>query len=134
MFGNNEGNSISKSRNEIFEKNAYNLLLLKRFIKLRIHHDFFLIFLFLYFQHCTKMNFSVKDFFSKCDQIRRKLRIWSNLLKKSLTENFIFCAVQSEMQTVVVQEGNTFKLNISLAGCSDGAEEIFGKSVEKPLC
>ena len=39
------------------------------------------------------MKFYIKDFFSKCDQIRRKLRIWSLLLKKSLTENFIFCAV-----------------------------------------
>ena len=28
-----------------------------------------------------KMKFSVKDFFSKCDQIRKKLRIWSHLLK-----------------------------------------------------
>ena len=37
--------------------------------------------------------FSIKDFFSKCDQIRRKLRIWSHLLRKSLIENFIFCAV-----------------------------------------
>ena len=40
-----------------------------------------------------KMKFSIKDFFSKCDQIRRKLRIWSHLLKKPLMENFIFCAV-----------------------------------------
>ena len=40
-----------------------------------------------------KMKFSIKDFFSKCEQIRRKLRIWSHLLKKSLMENFIFCAV-----------------------------------------
>ena len=39
------------------------------------------------------MMFSIEDFFSKCDQIRRKLRIWSHLLKKSLMENFIFCAV-----------------------------------------
>ena len=30
------------------------------------------------------MKFSIKDFFSKCDQIRRK----------SLMENFIFCAVK----------------------------------------
>ena len=37
--------------------------------------------------------FSIKDFFSKCDQIRCFLRIWSHLLKKSLMENFIFCAV-----------------------------------------
>ena len=39
------------------------------------------------------MKFSIKDFFSKCDHIRRKLRIWTHLLKKSLIENFIFCAV-----------------------------------------
>ena len=40
-----------------------------------------------------KMKFSIKDFFSKCDQIPSFLRIWSNLLKKSLMENSIFCAV-----------------------------------------
>ena len=39
------------------------------------------------------MKFSIKDFFSKCDQIRSFLRIWSLMLKKSLMENFIFCAV-----------------------------------------
>ena len=38
------------------------------------------------------MKFSIKDFSSKCDQIRRFLRIWSHLLEKSLIENFIFCA------------------------------------------
>ena len=43
-----------------------------------------------------KMKFSVKDFFSKYDQIRKKRRIWSYLLKKSLTENFIFCAVEAD--------------------------------------
>ena len=37
-----------------------------------------------------KMKFSISDFFGKCDQIRRKLRIWSHLLKKSVVENFIF--------------------------------------------
>ena len=39
------------------------------------------------------MKFSIKDFSSKCDQTRSFLRIWSHLLKKSLMENFIFCAV-----------------------------------------
>ena len=29
-----------------------------------------------------EMKFSIKDFFSKCDQIRRKLQILSHLLKK----------------------------------------------------
>ena len=36
------------------------------------------------------MEFSIKDFFSKCDQIRR---IWSHLLKKSLMVNLIFYVV-----------------------------------------
>ena len=40
-----------------------------------------------------KMKFPIKDFFSKYDQIRRKLRIWLHLLKESLTENFIFSGV-----------------------------------------
>ena len=39
------------------------------------------------------MKFSIQDFFGKSDQIRSFLRIWSYLLKKSLMENFIFCAV-----------------------------------------
>ena len=39
------------------------------------------------------MKFSIKDFFSKCNQIPSFLRIWSHLLKKSLMANFIFCAV-----------------------------------------
>ena len=40
------------------------------------------------------MKFSIKDFFSKCDQISGFQRIWLHLLKKSLMENFIFlCSV-----------------------------------------
>ena len=39
------------------------------------------------------MKFSITDFFSKCDQIHRKLWIWSNLLTKSLLENSIFSTV-----------------------------------------
>ena len=46
-----------------------------------------------------KMKFSIKDFFSKCDQIRRKLRILSHLLKKSLMEN-IFYAVSVIFSTL----------------------------------
>ena len=37
-----------------------------------------------------KIKFPIKDFFSKCDQISRELRIWSHLLKRILLENFIF--------------------------------------------
>ena len=43
--------------------------------------------------HWTKNDVSNKDFLSRCYQIRGFLRIWSYLLKKSLMENFIFCAV-----------------------------------------
>ena len=46
-----------------------------------------------------KMNFSIKDFFSKCDQIGSFLRIWSHLLKKSLMEKFIFlCSASCDLQ------------------------------------
>ena len=45
-----------------------------------------------------KMKFSIKDFFSKYDHIRRKLHIWSHLLKKSVMDNFIFCEVYSFLQ------------------------------------
>ena len=41
------------------------------------------------------MKFSIKEFFSKCDQIRSFLRIWSHLLDKFLMENVIFCTVLS---------------------------------------
>ena len=36
------------------------------------------------------MKFTIKGFLCKCDQIRKKLRFRSYLLKKSLLENFIF--------------------------------------------
>ena len=39
-----------------------------------------------------KMKFSIEDFFSKCDQIRSFLRIWSNLLRKSLIELHFLCS------------------------------------------
>ena len=56
-----------------------------QFLKLCFHHWSSFI--------AQKMKFSIKDFFSKCEQIRRKLWVWSHLLKKSLLENLIFCAV-----------------------------------------
>ena len=40
-----------------------------------------------------KMKFFIMGFFSKCDEIRSKLHIWSHLLKKLLMENVIFCTV-----------------------------------------
>ena len=46
------------------------------------------------FKHCTKMKLFIKYFFSKCNEIRSFFWIWSNLLKKSLRENF--CAVKAK--------------------------------------
>ena len=51
-----------------------------------------------------KMKFSIKDFFSKCDQIRSFMRIWSHLLEKFLMENFIFCAVFSFINLTPVNQ------------------------------
>ena len=45
-----------------------------------------------------KIKFSFKDFFSKCNQIRRNLQIWSHLLKKSLKENIPFlCSMIADL-------------------------------------
>ena len=58
-----------------------------------------------------KMKFSINDFFSKCDQIRCLVRIWSHLLKKSLMENFIFYAMKVSQDSLVV---NYFRKKIHL--------------------
>ena len=56
------------------------------------------------------MKFSIKDVFSKCDQIHSFLRIWSHFLKKCLMENFIFCAVciQSEYSKIRTRNNSVF--------------------------
>ena len=62
------------------------------------------------------MKFSNKDFFSKCYQwIRSFLRIWSHLLKKSLMENFIFCAV-SRNHTIPTELACSHLLSIIYVG------------------
>ena len=48
----------------------------------------------LFIDTAQKMKFAIENLFSKCEQIRRKQRIWLHLLKKSLMEYFIFCAVR----------------------------------------
>ena len=81
------------------------------------------------------MESSFKDFFSKYDQICRKLQIWSHLLKKSLMENLIFCVVSSsdyltnsftihemdDCQYVILKEINIF---LSLIICTIVADLI----------
>ena len=43
--------------------------------------------------HYTEKEFTVKDFFRKCEEIHRKLQVCSHLLKKLLAESFISCSV-----------------------------------------
>ena len=53
--------------------------------------------------HCTENEVFVKEFFSKCDQIRRKLRIWLHLLKKTLMKNLVlFCVVINQISVIAV--------------------------------
>ena len=75
-----------------------------------------------------KIKFSIKNFFSKCDQILSKLPIWSHLLTKSLMKNFIIlCSVPSQceiffwrrksgklsfLDVEVSQEGNYFVITV----------------------
>ena len=47
-----------------------------------------------------KIKFSIKAFFSKCNQIRSFPRIWPHLLKKSLMENIIFCTVTPSLPSL----------------------------------
>ena len=56
----------------------------------------------LSYSTAQKMKFSIKDLFSKCDLIGSFPRIWSHLLKKSLMENFIFCAVFQFFHILVI--------------------------------
>ena len=47
-----------------------------------------------------KIKFSIKDLFSKYDQIRRKLRILPHLQKNFVLENLSFCAVTGPRQLI----------------------------------
>ena len=59
------------------------------FAKNRMYEDL------ISFYTVQKMKYSIKDFFSKYDQIRSFLQIWSHLPNKSLMENFVFlCSVR----------------------------------------
>ena len=59
-----------------------------------------------------KMKFPIKDFFSKFDQIRRKLQIWSHLLKKSLMENFIFLCSALLTKPLLLKLFNMLKMSL----------------------
>ena len=51
-----------------------------------------------------KMKFSIKYFFSECDQISAVSADWTHLQKRSLMENFIFCVVANRQSDSVLKE------------------------------
>ena len=76
--------------------------------------------------HCTKMKFSMKDFFSKCKQISKKLRICLNLLKKFFMENFVFCTVY--VKSVCIYKD--YRPGRKLVKMVDKTGENFGKTLK----
>ena len=71
------------------------------------------------------MKFSIKDFFSKYDQIHSKLPIWSHLLTESLMENFTlgaemakrnvkFLRCEQSMFGIIHEKVNSFRTNSPL--------------------
>ena len=80
----------------------FNLELINRFVNssLLITESTLLVFTFFYFANSLlhRNEVFVEDFFTKCNQIHQ-IWIWSNLLKKSLMENFIFSTVPCLVRT-----------------------------------
>ena len=71
------------------------------------------------------MKFSIKDLFTKCDQIGRKLQIWSHLLKKSLIENFIFGAVCIHLINSTVIYFNVLRVTFKFLKCRGAQDKIY---------
>ena len=80
-----------------------------------------------------KMKFSIKDFFSKCDQIHRKLRIWSHLLKKSLMENFVFGAVLALIWKISIECFSCLNIKLSDYKFSCTINRGFSKNLIKHM-
>ena len=70
-----------------------------------------------------RIKFSIKDFFSKCDQIRSFLWIWSHLLRKSLMENFIFGALDFEPVHLTFWELEGWYINLKMCHCQRFAKK-----------
>ena len=58
-----------------------------------------------------KMKFSVKDYFSKCDQIGSLVWIWSHLLEKSLKENSFFVCSTHGLSISALKNDKCFSNN-----------------------
>ena len=86
------------------------------------------------------MKFSIKGFFSKWGQIRSFARISSHLLKKSLMENFTFCAVifhfcsKKERHTfpILIVSARMFLHPTEAATESCSLKQVFIKTMQNP--
>ena len=67
------------------------------------------------------MKFFIKDFFSKCDQIRSVL-FFSHLLKKFLMKDFIF--LYSDYRTIFVNRTITINVTIAFHGYNSMLDEL----------
>ena len=88
------------------------------------------------------MKSSIKDFFSKCEQIRRKLRIWSYLLKKSYQRrkerswknltgfqtNHIYLECKQKFEKIYAKKKRHLKLDLNVNGMRMG--EILKRVVQ----
>ena len=82
------------------------------------------------------MKFSIKDFLSKCDQIRSFLQIWSHLLKNFLMENFIFCTVpyfKKGFIFAIIGGGITGDIQINSTSCHHHLREFEMKTMLEQL-
>ena len=77
-----------------------------------------------------KRKFSTKDFFSKCDQILRKLRVWSHLRTKSLMENLIFSASVQELPNSANSLSH-FYLSLIALRKDTGCQQVLKKDIIK---
>ena len=98
-------------------------------------------FLYLLKTHCTNNDSSIKDFFSKRDQIRSFLRIWSHLLKKTLMEKFIFCILTRKisrsvlfLQVIKMKNWPKTRSRCPEVTYRIGALKNFAKFTRKHLC
>ena len=67
------------------------------------------------------MKFFIKDFFSKCGQIRRKLPIWSHILKKFLIFNILHIAKNVKLLSFLNRNsGSTWNFSLKLGPCPAG--------------
>ena len=80
----------------------------------------------------TKMKFSIKDFFSKCDQVRSFLRIWSHLLKKSLMETFILF-VECGVKNCLIIDALHFKFYMAMEATFSFHFKTFNKKSDSTL-